>query len=150
MIVSVAVADQQKVWVAHQNLHPLAKPEPDKPKQVAPGSEPFDFLSKQYRVIEEKNVNGKQYVLLGDVQDGAVVQRGWVKKEFVVGNQSVMESENVSQRAMIKPPEDILEKERDGVAVKSETPVLAAPKPGAEVIKNVPLGQLPLCLWSIG
>ncbi|HIO22212.1 MAG TPA: hypothetical protein EYN18_07450, partial [Nitrospirales bacterium] len=157
MIAGTASAEQQKVWVAHQNLHPLAKPEPDKPKQVAPDSEPFEFLGKQYRVIEEKNVDGKQYVLLGDEANAAGNQQiGWVKEEFVVGNQSKMGSDkkksvvgnqskrgsdNVPQRAMIKPPEDILEKAAAGNPVENTSPVLAAPSAGAEVIKTFPWGS---------
>ena len=137
-----ATAEQQKVWVAHQNLHPLVKPEPRQADSVVPGSEPFEFLGKQYRVIEEKDVDGTQYVLLGDEANAADNQgNGWIEEEFVVGNQAEIQSPNIPRRAMIKPPEDILEKERDGVAVKSETPVLAAPKTGAEVVTAFPWGS---------
>ncbi len=140
LIADTASAEQKKVWVAHQNLPPLEEPVPDKPEQVAPEREPFEFLSKQYRVLKEKQVNDKQtYVLLGDEAGNQPI--GWVKKEFVVGNQSTMESDNVPQRAMIKPSEDVLEQEAAGNPVEKASPVLAAPIAGAEVIKTFPWGS---------
>jgi len=58
-------------------------------------------------------------------------QKVWVKKEIVVAG----------GRAMIKPPEDVLEQEAAGNPVEKASPVLAAPIAGAEEIKTFPWGS---------